>query len=125
MTNNQNVDIDEVHRLWTRFISDDIFIVEYSDHDFLISHNRFDGPWNDLLLKPHQMRALLDFSDAVESAGEASLGESIDTGQLTVRYEDGTYTLDPEERDDMPVLSESQMDAIHDLLDHRVIVAQD
>lgn len=124
MTYTQSEDTDEAYRVWTERIPGNILIGEYSDGDFLI-YNEFEEPWHSLILEPPQMQALLDFSDAVETSGDASLGENCLTGQLTVRYQDGAYTFDPEEEDISPTLSKKQIDAIHSLLERMEYIMQE
>lgn len=107
----------EAHRVWTESITGNLLLAEYSDLDFLI-YNETEEPWHSLILEPRQMQALLGFIETAETSGEASLGENSLTGKLTVRYQDGTYTLDPEEMDIEPTLTEKQSGAIYGLLQH-------
>lgn len=107
----------EAHRVWTESITGNLLLAEYSDLDFLI-YNETEEPWHSLILEPRQMQALLEFIETAETSGEASLGENSLTGKLTVRYQDGTYTLDPEEMDIEPTLTEKQSGAIYGLLQH-------
>ena len=113
----QSADTEEAHRVWTESITGNVLLAEYSDLDFLI-YNKTEDPWHSLVLEPQQMQALLEFIETAEPSGEASLGENSLTGKLTVRYQDGTYTLDPEEMDIKPTLTEKQSGAIYGLLQH-------
>ena len=113
----QSADTEEAHRVWTESITGNLLLAEYSDLDFLI-YNETEDPWHSLVLEPRQMQALLEFIETAGTSGEASLGENSLTGKLTVRYQDGTYTLDPEEMDIKPTLTEKQSGAIYGLLQH-------
>lgn len=113
----QSADTEDAHRVWTESITGGLLLAEYSDLDFLIC-NESEEPWHSVILEPPQMQALLEFIETAEPSEKASLGENSFTGQLTVRYHDGTYTLNPERRDIKPTFNEKQGGAIYGLLQH-------
>jgi hypothetical protein len=123
MTEIPSTDTGEAHRVWTKPIPGDILVGEYSDGDYLI-YNESEEPWHSLVLEPHQMEALLDFSDRVETAKVASLGEDIVNIELTVRYHDGAYIFHHAEVDYNPRLSVKQVEAIRSLLDDMQVIME-
>ncbi|MFC7140604.1 hypothetical protein ACFQMA_12305 [Halosimplex aquaticum] len=120
----QQADSDEAYRIWTESITGNILVAEYDDGDYLI-YNQSRNPWDGVLLEPPQMQALLKFTLEVEMSGKACLGEDIQNGKLFVRYRDGAYTLNPEDLNITPTLSEQQMDEITSLVKKMQTLMQD
>ncbi|MFA9517309.1 hypothetical protein ACERIT_08845 [Halopenitus sp. H-Gu1] len=122
----QHADSDEAQRIWTKRITGNILIAEYDDGDYLIYNNNKSRSLGDgLILEPPQMQELLDFADNVEISDEALLGEDFHNGELVVRYQDGSYTLDPSDLDTNMTLSEKQIDDLDSLMERMELIMED
>lgn len=104
--------LDKAYRRWTEYLSEDVAVAEYDDGDVIINYQLRTRPCDGIVLEPHQVNNLVEFtrSDDRASAGEVSLGEDIIDVETTIQYEDGTYLLTQES--DEVELSETLMTQI-------------